>query len=116
MGTPAPTKDPNDLEPYYVVWCDPLGINNGLEDDNGELQGDTIVNSTWAISPAAELLEDSNNTDAITIRGINYPLNTVATVWLKNGNSGTTYEVTNQVVTANGRQRSFTLSIPVAPL
>ena len=37
MSKNLPEKDPASVEPYYVVWCDKDGTNDGSEDDTGEL-------------------------------------------------------------------------------
>lgn len=60
------------------------------------LDGDTIATSTWTVPAGLTQGAATNST-------------TTATVWLSGGTVGTTYQVTNRVVTAAGRtdERSF---------
>lgn len=105
-------KDPNSVEPYFRVWCDlETGVNNGSDSDNGELQGATIVTATWIVP--AGLTKVSDNTNAVTIHGITYPINTVATIWLSGGTDGVDYTLTCRITTSDGRTLDASMVIPV---
>ncbi len=103
MATRMPSKDPNAVEPYHVRWCAEDGTNDGTgpPTDDGELQGATISTSAWTVP--AGITEDSNNTAAITIAGVSYGINTVATIWLSGGTAGTEYTLTNRITTSDSR-------------
>ena len=106
-----PPKDPDDVEPYFVVWCDKDGTNDGSTSDSGELQGATISSDTWDVP--AGITEDSSEHGAVTIAGISYSINTVAQIVLSGGTDGTDYELTNQITTSDGRQLSRTITVRV---
>lgn len=112
MPTYAPHKDPNNVEPYFFVWCDrETGLNDGSDDDHGELQGATI--SSYTVTPASGLTKDSDNKDAVTIHGVTYSANTVVTVWVSGGTDGTDYDVLCRIVTSDSRTLDKTMTIPV---
>ncbi|NIO40588.1 MAG: hypothetical protein GTO41_10635, partial [Burkholderiales bacterium] len=94
MPINLPSKDPDDTEPFFVVWCDRDGTNSGAAADDGELQGATISSSTWTVPTG--ITKDSDDTDAVTIRGVSFGINTVATIWLSGGAAGTEYTLTNK--------------------
>lgn len=102
-------KDPDSVEPFHVVWGSKNGTNDGSVDDNGELQGATISSSTWTVPSG--ITEDSNNTNIVSMRGITYPVNTVATIWLSGGTPGEDYKLINQIVTSDGRTLDHTIII-----
>lgn len=108
-----PSKDPDDTEPYFIVWCSKDGTNDGSTSDDGELQSDTISSSTWTV--ASGITKDSDNTDAITIAGISYSANTVATIWLSGGTADTDYDLTNTITTSGSPARTLskTITVPV---
>ena len=108
-----PSKDPNDVEPFFIVWCDKDGTNAGTTVDQGELQGATISASSWVVPTG--ITADSDNTDAVTIAGVSYGVNTVATVVLSGGTTNTTYRLTNRITTSDGRTLSKTIDIRVDP-
>ena len=110
MTRDLPPKDPDAVEPYFVVWCDKDGTNDGSANDAGELQGETISASTWTMTG---ITEDSEDTGAITIAGIDYGVNTVATVWLSGGTAGTDYELLNDIDTSDGRTLQKTITVMV---
>ncbi len=83
------TKDPDAILDYSVDWSAWLG-------------GDEISSSEWLLEQGA-LIEKV--TDAFT--------STKATVWLRGGQGGTTYLVTNRIVTAGGRTDDRTISVKV---
>lgn len=104
------TKDPNDVEPFFVIWCDEdTGLNDGSADDGGYLQGETISSSTWTVD--AGITKDSSNTSAVTIAGVDYDANTVSTVWLSGGKANHTYKCVCRIVTSGGRTKDKTLHI-----
>ena len=112
MSKNLPEKDPASVEPYYVVWCDKDGTNDGSEDDTGELQGATISSSSWAVTPSG-ITTASGTTAAVTIRSVVYAINTVATIWLSSGTDGSQYEVANTIVTSDSRTLKKTLRVRV---
>jgi hypothetical protein len=83
------TKDPDAVLDYSVDW-------------SLWLAGDEIFTSEWLLEEGAliEKATDSNNT-------------TKATVWLRGGQAGTTYLVTNRIVTVGGRTDDRTISVKV---
>src|SRR3990172_6649420 len=94
-----PPKDPNAIEPYFIVWCDPTGINTGAAADHGELQGATILTATWTVPTG--ITKASSNQGAVTIHGITYPVNTVCTIWLSGGTDGTDYDLSCLITTSD---------------
>ena len=107
----VPPKDPNEIKPYHVVWCDKDGTNDGSANDDGELQSATISTSTWTVPTG--LTEQSSNKNAVTIKGVSYLINTVATIWVSGGTAGNDYDVLNRVVLSDGRTLDKTITIPV---
>lgn len=106
-------KDPQAVDYYHIVWCSKDGTNDGGSSDLGRLQGATIATSNWAISPGSELTKDADNTSAITIRGVDYAINTVATIKVSAGNAGSDYQLTNTITTTDGRTLEETITIRV---
>lgn len=92
-------KDPDADLDYGVDW-----------DEYGWLQGDTILNSTWSVSPTGDSGDIVIGDDFI-IGGIS------TTVWLSVGRVGICYEVTNHIITAgvgiNQREDDRTLHIMI---
>lgn len=111
MASNAPPKDPNNVEPYFFVWCDRDGTNTGASADDGELQGATI--SSYTVTVATGLTKDSDNKSAVTINGVSYGANTVVTVWVSGGTDGTDYDVLCRIVTSDSRTLDKTMTIPV---
>lgn len=109
-----PTKDPDEVDFRFAVWCDKDGTNNGGAADDGELQGATISNSAWTV-PAA-LTKVSDDTNAVSIHGVSYGVNTVGTIKLSGGVSGQTYDLQHTVVTSDGRTLQRTFRLPVESL
>ena len=110
--TILPSKDPDDKEPYFMVWCDKLtGLNDGSRTDHGELQGATIVDVTWTLSE--ELTKESENQAAVSIAGIAYEEDTVATIWLSGGTVDKNYPILCYITTSDGRILSKTMMVPV---
>ena len=114
MAKRLPDKDPNAVEPYFIVWCDEDGTNDGTASDEGELQGATISSSNWTVP--SSITEDSSNTSAVTIQGVSYGVNTVAAIWLSSGTAGTTYTLTNRIVTSDARTLDQSIEIHVRDL
>jgi hypothetical protein len=110
MTRDLPPKDPTAVEPYFIVWCDKDGTNDGTANDKGELQGATISTSDWTMTG---ITEDSDNKQAITIAGVDYGANTVATVWLSGGTDGTDYDLLNKIVTSDSRTLEKTITVRV---
>lgn len=109
MAVYAPAKDPNSVEPYFVVWCDPTGTN--VSGDGGELQGATIATATWTVPTG--ITKDSSNQNAVTIAGISYAVNTVCTVWLSGGTVNTDYELLCRITTSDLRTLDQSIIVPV---
>lgn len=71
--------------------------------DEWLLAGDTIIASSWAITPTGSLtIDDDEHTDTVTI------------VWLTGGLEDLTYLATNTITTAAGRIDERTLTVQVA--
>ena len=83
------TKDPDAVLDYSVDW-------------SLWLAGDEISSSEW-------ILEDGVDLEQVTAANTA----TKATVWLRGGEAGTTYLVTNRIVTVGGRTDDRTISIKV---
>lgn len=105
------TKDPNEIKPYFNIWCDPYGSN--FSGDDGELWGYIITGSSW-IMPTGTLVKVSNHINQVTISGIVYSSGTVATIWVASGTVGQTYTVTNRIGTSDGRTLDWSILIPCA--
>jgi hypothetical protein len=104
-------KDPNSIEPFFVIWCSRDGTNNGGASDTGELQGATIVTSDWTVPTG--ITEDDSDTSSITIRGVVYAVNTTVTIWLSGGTAGTNYALVNRITTSDARTLDQTMTILV---
>ena len=104
MTKDLPPKDPSAVEPYFIVWCDEDGANDGTANDKGELQGATISTSGWTGDSETGITEESSDTGAVTIAGIDYAENTVATIWLSGGADGVDYDLLNVVDLSDGRE------------
>lgn len=81
------TKDPNAVLDYSFNWAT-------------WLVSDTISTSTWTADTGITINSTTNTT-------------TLATVWLSGGAAGTTYIVTNRIVTNGGRTEDRSLTINV---
>lgn len=82
-----PNKDPDDILDYGINWAARLGT-------------DTISASTW-------IVEDGITQDSASFT------DTTTAIWLSGGTAGVTYDITNRIVTAAGRQIDQTVSIAV---
>lgn len=113
MSHKTAEKDPDNIEPYYLVWCSKdTGLNDGSDDDVGELQGATILTAAWTVTPAG-LTIDSSNQGSVSIQGILYAINTVATVWVSGGVAGVDYTLNCRITTSNARTLDDSIIIPV---
>lgn len=81
------TKDPDAVLDYTINWATWLG-------------NDTISTSAWTPDSGITVDSDTNTT-------------TTATVWLSGGTVGTSYAVTNHIVTAAGREDDRTITVRV---
>jgi len=106
----APSKDPENVEPYFFVWCSLDGTNDGGATDTGELQGATISSQTLT---GTGVTVDSDNTSAVTIQGVSYAINTVATAWLSGGTANTDATLHCQIVTSDSRTLEKTMNIRI---
>lgn len=82
-------KDPDATLEFGRDWSAWLAAN-----------GDTIVTSTWIV-PAGLTVVDESNTATVTL------------VWLSGGTAGSSYQITNRVVTAQGRTDDRSIQIVV---
>lgn len=108
----VPSKDPNDIDPYFFVWCDRDGTNDGSASDDGKLQGATISSFT-VTAVTSGITVDSSNKSAVSIRGVSYAASTVVTAWLSGGTAGTDYDILCRIVTSDGRTLDQTIRVPV---
>ena len=83
------TKDPDGVLDYAVDWT-------------AWLAGDEISTSIWLLEEGALIEQVADSKTA-----------TKATVWLRGGQAGTTYLVTNRIVTVGGRTDDRTISVKV---
>ena len=104
------TKKTGAVEPFYIVWCSENNTNDGSVDDEGELQSETIATTTWTVPTG--ITKDSDAKTAVTIQGIVYGANTVATIVLSSGVAGTDYDLVNKITTAT-RTLYHTITIMV---
>ena len=114
MSQYAPSKDPNNIEPYFFIWCSKKsGLNSGAAADTGELQGATIA--SYTVTVPTGITKNSDNKSAVTIKGVSYGANTVVTVMLSGGTAGTEYSVNCRIVTSDSPARTLdaTMIIPV---
>jgi hypothetical protein len=111
MSDYVPAKDPDSVEPYHFVWCSKDGTNDGTASDTGELQSATISSATVTVDSG--LTKDSDNTNAVTIAGVSYDINTVVTVWLSGGTANTDYNVLCRITTSDSRTLDKTMIVPV---
>jgi hypothetical protein len=85
------THDPNAKLDYSVDWSSWLGA------------GETISTSTWTVaSGITQATPAPSATDS------------VATIWLTGGTVGSHYEITNHIVTNQGREDDRTMVVQVS--
>jgi hypothetical protein len=104
------SKDPDSIEPYFFVWCSLDGTNDGSADDSGELQGATISSQTLT---GTGVTVDSDNSNAVTLQGISYGVNTVSAAWLSAGTANTNATLHCQIVTSDSRTLEKSMTIPI---
>jgi len=109
MTINVPYKDPNNVEPYFFVWCSEDGTNDGSTSDTGELQSATIA--SYTVTVPSGITKDSDNKSAVTIAGISYSASTVVTVWLSGGTAGTSYDILCRIVTSDSRTLDQTMRV-----
>jgi hypothetical protein len=80
------TKDPEAVLDYYIDWAP-------------WLLGDTIVNSEWVVTTGTVTLSDPAVLGGVT------------QVWASGGVAGDTVDLTNHIVTADGREDERTLRL-----
>ena len=78
-------KDPEAVLDYKIDWSAWLGI-------------DVLITSAWTVP--AGITTDSDTSDA-----------TSTTIWLSGGTIGQSYELTNHITTASGREDDRTITI-----
>lgn len=113
MASYVPSKDPDNVEPYFFLWCSTDGTNDGTTSDSGELQGATISTIAAASVVSGDVTVDSSNKNAVTIAGVSYAINTVVTVWLSGGTVGTDCEVLCRITTSDSRTLDKTMIVPI---
>jgi hypothetical protein len=91
--TSSYAKDPDAVLDYEVDWAGPAA-----EDGPWLQTGETISTSIWVV-PTGIVQNSASSTT------------TTATIWLSGGTAGTTYEVTNRVVTNQGRTNDHTIRV-----
>jgi hypothetical protein len=84
---PWDAKDPNEVLDYDLDWY-------------ARLDGDTISTSTWTVPGGITKNSDSHGTTATKI-------------WLSSGTTGSSYDITNRIVTAGGRTMDHTETLMV---
>ncbi len=82
------TKTPDEIKDYTLDWTKDIG-------------SDTIVTSTWTVSPTGVAVTESS------VAG------TLATAWLGGGAISQVYQIKNLIVTSGGRDltKSFRLLV-----
>lgn len=100
-----PLKDPQDRVDYGWDW-------DGSAADGGPWlkEGETVTTSTWTIETHDG---DLSPLALDTAKGGATHDGTTTTIWLMGGTLGLNYDVTNHVVTSDGREVDRTLNISV---
>lgn len=112
MAIALPHKDPDDVHPYFIVWCAANGTNTGGTADDGELQGATISTVTWTVP--AGITKDSDNKNAVIVKGVSYSASTVCAIWLSGGTHETDYTLTCKITTSDSRTLSQSIVVRVS--
>ena len=107
-----PSKDSNDIDRYYFIWCSLDGTNDASVSDTGDLHGDTISTSSVSVVSGDATVDSSNNL-SVTIKGVVYAVNTVTTVVLSGGTNNTLVTIRDRITTSSGRQLDKTMTIPI---
>ena len=66
------------------------------------LNGDILLSSEWAVTPG------------IDVNGVYFTEDGVSTIWVGGGVLGSTYELTNKILTVGARQDERTLYIVIS--
>lgn len=93
--------DPDAILSYGLNWAD-FGPNDGGPDDDGWLQGDTIVDSEWLIEGPDQPTVTDQDHSAVETK-----------FQLEGATLGSTYQVTNRIRTLGGYQDDRTIEIVV---
>jgi len=110
--TTVDPMDTGDVDYRHVAWCDKDSTNDGTTSDTGKLQGATISTSAWTLDTG--LAESSENTNSVTIDGITYDANTVATILIDvDSDASGILLAKNTITTSDGRTLNHTLAIPI---
>jgi hypothetical protein len=87
-----PNKDPNEVLDYQINWARRV--------QSSRTPDDTIESSTWIVP------------DGITSPSDTFT-DTTTTIWLSGGTVDETYELTNRVVTTEGRTMDESVTIKI---
>ena len=85
-------KDPQAVLDYKIIWSTFLGT-------------DTIQTSSWSL--------DSGNPDSALVIDSDENDDTESVVWLSGGTLGSTYIVTNHIVSVGGRENDCSIKIKI---
>lgn len=102
-------KDSADVDTFYIVWVTPNNTNDGSASDSGILQGATISTSTWTVPTG--ITKDADGVASVTIQGVVYAINTVSSITLSSGTTGTDYDLVCVITTSDSRTLSKTITI-----
>ncbi len=103
-----------DVDNRYVIWCDIDGTNVNTDANNGRLRGATVATSSWVLDTG--LTEESEGQAAVTIDGVLYAINTVASISLSVDAAsyvGESLTARNIITTSDGRTLNHTLIIAI---
>lgn len=114
MSNMLAEKDPADVKDYHIAWGD--STNDASADDDGLLQGDTISTQTWTVPSGITKDSDTVQASIITIEGVSWPADTISTIWVSGGTADIDYTVSCAIVTAQGREYTRRIIIPVRTL
>ncbi len=88
INPPTYDQDPDDVLDYYYNWVDWLA------------DGEVITSSVFTAGPGITIQSQSNTTQTTT-------------VWIKGGEIGQTYRITNRVQFTTGRQVDRSINIRI---
>lgn len=91
-------KDPTEKLDYAINWD--LAAAGAASGTGVLASGETISTSTWVVPPGITHVSDTLVTP-------------VATVWLSGGTDGQWYQVSNHIVTSQGREFQRSINIQV---
>jgi hypothetical protein len=115
MALVVASIDANETDLRHVIWCSADGTNDNGTGDTGELHSETISTSTWSVVNSGAAATLSGSLAAITIRGVVYAINTVATVTISGITAGDDGKLTllNRIVTSGSRTLDTTVEMDV---